>query len=128
MRLHQHSFRQRILAAYQDHCAFCRINHAELLDAAHIIPDGDERGDPIVPNGLSLCKIHHAAFDHNLIGVSPDYDIEIRHDLLEEIDGPMLKHGIQGLHHGKLYLPLARKNWPDRERLAVRFERFRRVG
>ncbi|MBT3274959.1 MAG: HNH endonuclease [Spirochaetales bacterium] len=128
VRLHQRSFRERILAAYKAHCAFCRIAHTELLDAAHIIPDGEDGGDPIVQNGLSLCKIHHAAFDHNLIGVNPDYGIEIRHDLLEEIDGPMLRHGIQALHQGKLYLPTEKKNWPDRDRLSIRFEQFLRVG
>jgi putative restriction endonuclease len=127
VRLHQRSFRERILAAYNQHCAFCRIAHIELLDAAHIIPDGEVGGEPLVENGMSLCKIHHAAFDQNFIGVSPDYGIKIRRDLLEETDGPMLKHGIQELHQGKLYLPSAKKNWPDRDRLAVRFEQFQKV-
>jgi hypothetical protein len=35
----------------------------ELLDAAHILPDGHPKGEPVVPNGLALCKLHHAAFD-----------------------------------------------------------------
>lgn len=41
-----------------------------LLDAAHIVSDGHETlGQPIVPNGLPLSKIHHAAFDAHLLGV-----------------------------------------------------------
>jgi len=35
----------------------------ELLDAAHITPDTHPEGEPIVSNGLSLCKLHQAAFD-----------------------------------------------------------------
>ena len=52
----------------------CKLRHAELLDAAHIIADANDEGLPIVPNGLALCKIHHAAFDKNIIGISPDRD------------------------------------------------------
>lgn len=126
-RLHQRSFRERVLAAYRNQCTFCRLKHSELLDAAHIIADGSEWGLPVVSNGLSLCKIHHAAFDRHLVGVSPEYDIVVREDVLEEIDGPMLKHGIQELHGQRLILPGSKGEWPDRNRLASRFEEFRGV-
>jgi putative restriction endonuclease len=126
-RLHQRSFRMRVLDAYRSQCAFCRLRHAELLDAAHIIPDSDPLGEPIVNNGLSLCKIHHAAFDRNFIGVTPDYEIVVRGDLLSEIDGPMLRHGIQGLHNTKLLLPSRPTQHPDRDRLAMRYEQFRKA-
>ncbi len=86
-RLHQEEFRIRVLSAYKEQCVFCRLRHPELLYAAHIIPDGEEGGEPIVPNGLSLCKIHHAAYDRNIVGVNPDYKIIVRKDILEEIDG-----------------------------------------
>jgi putative restriction endonuclease len=127
-RAHQQSFRIRVLAAYNSKCCLCRLNHSELLDAAHIIPDTEPKGNPIVPNGLTLCKIHHTAFDVNIIGISPDYDIHIREDILHEIDGPMLKHGIQELNHRKIILPTSRKDYPDRERLDWRYEKFLKVG
>ena len=41
-RLHQQSFRERVLQAYHDQCAFCRLRHRELLDAAHIVPDAEQ--------------------------------------------------------------------------------------
>jgi putative restriction endonuclease len=123
-RLHQGEFRVRVLTAYEEQCAFCRLRHRELLDAAHIISDKEKGGEPIVPNGLSLCKIHHAAFDTNIVGVNPDYKIIVRKDILEEIDGPMLKYGIQDMHGQKIELPGKRKDQPDREKLAYRFERF----
>jgi putative restriction endonuclease len=123
-RLHQRGFRERVLAAYKSHCAFCNLRHAELLDAAHIIPDSEPQGTPTVENGLALCKIHHSAFDQFIIGVTPDYQIKIRNDLLEEIDGPMLRYGFQQLHDQNLILPKSKKAWPDREKLDWRHQRF----
>lgn len=127
VRVHQRAFRTRVLEAYRSQCAFCTLRHAELLDAAHIIPDSDPHGEPVVSNGLSLCKIHHAAYDRHFIGVTPDYQIVVREDLLSEIDGPMLRHGIQEIHNRRLILPSKQAERPDRERLALRFEQFRRA-
>ncbi len=125
-RLHQPAFRTRVLLAYNTRCAVCSLRHGSLLDAAHIVPDGNEDppGLPTTPNGLALCKIHHAAYDQNMLGVSPDYRVAINRDLLEEIDGPMLKHGLQEMHGRVLTLPERRGDRPDRERLAWRWERF----
>ena len=99
-----------------------------LQDAAHIIPDKEKGGEPVVPNGLSLCKILHAVYGSNIIGVSPDYQIVVREDVLQELDGPMLKHGIQQMHNQKIILPGDKTNWPDRERLEIRFNKFKEVG
>lgn len=127
-RAHQQSFRLRVLAAYNSQCCLCKLNHSELLDASHIVPDSEPTGIPIVPNGLTLCKIHHAAFDVNIIGISPDYTIRIREDILQEIDGPILKHGIQEFDNRKINLPGRKQDYPDKERLDWRFERFRSAG
>ena len=127
-RLHQKSFRERVLEAYSRQCALCHLRHAELLDAAHIIPDRDSTGDPVVQNGISLCKIHHAAFDSNIIGITPEYKVAIREDILVEIDGPMLRYGIQELHGQRVLLPRRRHLWPDRERIEERYRVFGDAG
>jgi putative restriction endonuclease len=127
-RLHQAGFRERVLAAYRTTCAICRLRHRELLDAAHILPDTHPRGEPIVPNGLALCKLHHAAFDSNILGVRPDLIVEIRLDVLQEVDGPMLRHGLQESHGLKLMVPRAGPLRPNAEFLAERYEDFRRTG
>jgi putative restriction endonuclease len=124
VRLHQRSFRERVLKAYREQCAFCRLRHRELLDASHIIADSDEGGEPTVTNGLSLCKIHHTAFDRNLIGVRRDGRIFVRRDILDEQDGPMLQHGLKDLHQIQLNAPRRRGDRPDPDRLARRFEEF----
>lgn len=123
-RIHQPVFRARVLSAYKSRCAICRLNHADLLDAAHIIPDADEGGSASVPNGLSLCKIHHAAYDRNLLGIDPDYKVHIDQALLEEIDGPMLQHGLKDMHLTEITTPTSKANKPDRDKLAQRFELF----
>jgi putative restriction endonuclease len=123
-RVHQPLFRARVLSAYDRRCAICRLNHADLLDAAHIIPDADEGGSASVPNGLSLCKIHHAAYDRNLLGIDPDYTVHIDAALLEEIDGPMLQHGLKDMHLTEITTPTSKANKPDRDKLAQRFELF----
>jgi len=48
----------------------------------------------VIPNGLALCKLHHAAFDRYLIGVTPELEVTVRLDVVEEIDGPMLQHRV----------------------------------
>ncbi|WP_298345451.1 HNH endonuclease [Ferrimicrobium sp.] len=124
-RLHQPSFRARVLYAYNSTCAICRLHHAELLDAAHILPDGHPRGILIVPNALTLCKLHHAAFDRNLLGIRPDFVVEVKPELLREIDGPMLQHGLKEMNGTQLVLPRERASHPDRARLSERYEEFR---
>jgi putative restriction endonuclease len=125
-RLHQPVFASQVMLAYDTRCAVCSLHHRELLDAAHIIPDSDPRGLPLVTNGLALCKIHHAAYDQNILGIRPDYVVEIHHRLLDELDGPMLRHGLQE-HHDKrlMQLPGRRLDLPDPDRLQDRYAQFR---
>ena len=127
-RLHQSVFRERVLTAYGSRCTICRLRHRELLDAAHILADAHPSGTPVVPNGLSLCKIHHSAFDANIVGIRPDFVIEVREDVLLEIDGPMLQHRIQAVHGEKLHLPRRPIDKPNRDHLEERFEEFRAAG
>lgn len=125
VRLHQRGFRERVLHAYRSQCALCKLKHLELLDAAHIIPDGEPESRPTVDNGLALCKLHHAAFDSFIIGITPDYKIEVRQDILDEKDGPMLQHGLKGLHSAKIFLPRHQTDYPNKDFLDIRYQRFR---
>lgn len=122
-RLHQRSFREKVLRAYREQCALCRLRHQELLDAAHIVADSEE-GPPLVANGVSLCKLHHAAFDSFFLTIRPDYLIEVRRDILEESDGPMLLHGLQQLDGQRIIVPRRPEHRPDPELLARRHEQF----
>ncbi len=124
-RLHQTEFRERVLEAYQRHCAVCRLKRDQLLEAAHIVGDRDELGVPAVPNGIALCSLHHAAFDAHIIAIRPDYQIEVRDDVLHDTDGPMLVHGLQGFNGQMIRLPRAARLRPDRDLLELRYQLFR---
>lgn len=124
-RLHQASFRARVVRAYRESCAICSLHHRELLDAAHILPDTHVLGEPRVSNGLAMCKLHHAAYDQRIVGIRPDLVVEIRRDVLDEIDGPMLLHGLQGFQGGRLrVLPRRPSERPDPDTLAERYDAF----
>ncbi len=76
----------------------------------------------------SVYQIRRPAFDSNILGINPDYIIEVRGDVLAEHDGPMLKHGLQELHGHEIRLPKCEADWPDRERLEWRHGEFTRAG
>jgi putative restriction endonuclease len=127
VRLHQARFRGLVLPAYDDRCAICRLKEVRLLDAAHISADIEAAGLAAVSNGLSLCTIHHRAFDQDLVGISPDYEVRIARRLLDEDDGPMLDL-LKHFHGATIVLPSRKGQRPDRDRLATRFERFAAAG
>lgn len=124
VRLHQRRFRELVVRAYRQRCAICQLRKEPLLDAAHILEDRHERGLPEIPNGLALCKIHHTAYDVNIMGVDADYRVHVREDVLREHDGPMLTWGLQKMDQVSLWLPSSDVQKPNREFLAERFERF----
>jgi putative restriction endonuclease len=95
-----------------------------LLDAAHIKEDA-QGGEPIVPNGVAMCAIHHRAFDHHVIGIRPDYGVEVRPDVRAEKDGPTLQHALQAVHGSSLIVPAKMAARPSRDLLEERWERFR---
>ena len=124
-RLHQASFREAVITAYNGRCALSGLPEPILLDAAHIIADKHERfGQPVVPNGIPLSKIHHAAFDAHLIGIDPDYRLHVSERLMVQRDGPILE-ALKRLDGNTILLPRRDKDRPDRERLDLRFQRFK---
>ncbi|WP_295409675.1 HNH endonuclease [uncultured Thiocystis sp.] len=128
VRLHQAEFRELVLSAYGRRCSVSGLPIPELLQAAHIIPDRDERGQPEITNGICLSILHHTAADRNRLGIDPDGRIVIADSVLRQHDGPTLEAGIKGLHGQKIRLPRHDGDRPNRDYLAERFEAFRRVA
>ena len=85
------------------------------MEAAHIVSDTNPRGQPIIPNGLAMCSLRHTAYDTNVIDI-------------QEHDGPMLQHGLQGFEHTPLVLPRRQDERPDRGFLEESFDEFKRAG
>ncbi|HLI61457.1 MAG TPA: HNH endonuclease [Solirubrobacteraceae bacterium] len=124
-RLHQQRFRAAVLQAYSTRCAVCRLREASLLQASHIIDDREPGGAAAVVNGIALCAIHHLAYDRNLMGIDPDGVVHIARRLLDEVDGPMLRSGLQGFHGAAILKPRRTEDRPDPARLEIRYDRFR---
>lgn len=126
-RLHQASFREAVIGAYRGRCALSGLPEPLLLDAAHIIADkNEELGQPVVTNDIPLSKIHHAAFDAHLIGIDANYRLHVSERLLDRKDGQMLE-ALKQLDGRTILLPDREKDYPDRDRLALRFEQFNNV-
>jgi putative restriction endonuclease len=128
IRLHQQRFELDVMRAYRHRCAICALRERSLVQAAHIVPDIEPEGIAAVVNGLTLCAIHHLAFDRNVLGIDPDGVVHIARRLLEETDGPMLRTGLQGFHGAPIALPRKPEDRPDRTRLEARFTRFTRAA
>jgi len=126
-RLHQPMFRQRVLLAYKNQCSICRLRHTRLLDAAHVLSDS-EGGEPVVTNGIAMCKIHHAAYDVDIFGIDTSYKVTVQNNVLTEVDGPTLRYTLQAIDGSKIELPSSRAAYPDRELLQVRWNRFKQAS
>ncbi len=123
-RLHQASFRQAVINAYNGRCALSGLPEPLLLDAAHIISDKNEPlGQPVVNNGIPLSKIHHAAFDAHLIGIDANYKLHVSEKLMVQKDGPMLE-ALKKLDGQLIHLPHREQDRPDRDRLDLRYKEF----
>lgn len=123
-RVHQPVFRARVMRAYDQRCAMCSLRHVSLLDAAHIRRDAHPMGIAAVSNGMALCKIHHAAYDQNILGIRPDLVVQVRADILEELDGPMLLHGLQEMAGVRLAVPRNRVEKPSQDAVEERYAEF----
>jgi hypothetical protein len=62
-----------------------------------------------------ICKLHQAAYDSFILGVTPDCIIDVGEDVLEEEDSPISQHGLKGSHNTKLILPSLKSHYPSRE-------------
>jgi putative restriction endonuclease len=127
-RVHQSAFREMVLDAYDSRCALTGLPIRSLLNAAHIFPDGHEKGVASVTNGVALSTLHHAAYDSNLIGIDPDGRIEVSDRVFAQNDGPLLELGLKALHRKTMRFPRDMAAKPDRDALAFRFEAFRAAG
>lgn len=124
-RLHQPLFRSRVLMAYASRCAICRLARPQLLEAAHIVADSRAHSTTDINNGLSMCRIHHTAYDRNLIGISPDYKVHIGDEIRSSNnEGPIMRYAMQDLNLTKLTLPKNSKHKPSRDGLPERFDEF----
>ena len=121
-------FRQAIMGLYDYTCAVCELRIVTMdgesaTDAAHIIPFRVSQNDD-VRNGVSLCKLHHWAFDKGLISLSTTYRVVVSSLVVEQ--GPM-EWRLTKLRDKSILLPEQNQLYPAQDALAWhREERLRR--
>ena len=137
VRVHQERFRSAVMKAYDNRCAVSgfpetsgkdSLHKGSLIDVAHIIADSkqDILSKPEIGNGIPLTKLHHAAFDANLIGIDPDYRLHVSKTLWNIKDGQTLEM-LKSIQDNKLRLPRNRFNHPDPARLEIKFREFENI-
>lgn len=110
-------FRKRVLGAYEHRCAVCGVQ-LELIDAAHIIPVAAATSTDETKNGIALCKLHHAAFDRNLISFNERYKIEVSDSEVTRLTAGNLVGGLKEFKRQlrtAIILPADRRDYPPPE-------------
>ncbi len=128
IRLHQSVFRELVLDAYDGTCAVSGIAERRLVQAAHVLPDRDVRGQPVISNGIAMSVLHHAAYDRNLLGIDPDGVIHIKPALLAVQGGRVFREAFQKLDQQRIRLPADQMALPNWEFIEERFREFKRAG
>jgi len=89
------NFKDRVLTAYSHACAMCGMQ-LKLLDAAHILPAAHPDSTDETKNGISLCTLHHRAFDHGLVTFDASYRIHRNEGMEREFVRSGLDGGLDG--------------------------------
>ncbi len=118
-------FRRTIMRIYDYTCAVCKLqiltlNGESVTEAAHIIPFSESNSDD-VRNGISLCKLHHWAFDRHLFSVDESYQVVVS-DLMTE-QGPT-EWKLATLDGKDILLPNREEFYPAQDALAWHRERM----
>ncbi len=123
-RQHQKAFRAKVLSAYGRQCVVCRLTQADLLDAAHIVGDAEEHGVPEIWNGMSMCSLHHRAFDTDLLGIDPRFRVHISAELLRSRPSAIVRPAFVAFADTSIALPLRPTDRPHPGALQAKFEKF----
>lgn len=118
-------FRVDILEAYRDTCAFSGLAQLQLVDAVPIVQGLS--GDTLalgMTEGLCMSRLHHAAFNANLLGVDPDGRIHVSEQLDAREAGDSFSRHLTSLAGRRISMPRTLELHPNRDLLAVRFEQF----
>lgn len=119
-RLHQAYFRRDVLTVYRGRCSVCELQTRPLLQGAHIVPDAAAEGVAEVRNGLALCSLHHAAYDRDILRITPDYEIRIEQSWIAAGD-QFARVSLTEFDRRVLALPHDVAHHPSRDFLARRF-------
>ena len=118
-RIRKAGFRRAIMGMYNYTCAVCKLrivtaNGESATDAAHIIPYHVWQHDNL-RNGVSLCKLHHWAFDQGLISFSNSHRIVVSRELSEQKPTEWM---LTKLGKKRIQLPKRVQHYPAQDAMA----------
>lgn len=128
MNVRKAAFRRAIMSIYDYTCAVCQLHimtldNVSVTEAAHIIPFSVSGNDD-VRNGISLCQLHHWAFDRGLISLSNDYTVIVSELMVERGPDQWLLKTMKG---NEILLPRKHEEYPAQEAMEYhREEVFKR--
>jgi putative restriction endonuclease len=114
-------FSARVLSAYRHRCAMCGVQ-LKLLDGAHIVPVAEPGSSDDTSNGVSLCAIHHRAYDRSLITFDPDYVIRVSERKLAELQAINMIEGLPSFRDNlreMIQVPVEQASRPNPEFVAL---------
>ena len=128
-RINQVFFRDTVLASYDNRCCITGLNNTKLIHACHIVGWADDETNRTNPhNGLCLNVLFHKAYDENLIGISPDYEIYVSEEIfgakLDYVDN-LTKECMCSFNKKRIIMP--KRFMPDRDLLAIHFDKFKKL-
>ncbi len=114
-------FRKIVNHAYDSKCAMCGIQ-LELVEAAHIIPHSHEAGTDDISNGISLCKLHHYAYDRGLIYFDSSFKILFNDKKINYLTKVNMDSGFrkfQNMSFDQINLPVSSALYPSIENINI---------
>lgn len=125
-RINQDFFRKTVLSSYNYKCCITGINNPKLLQSSHIIGWSENEENRTNPqNGLCLNIFFHKAYDENLIGISPDYEVFVSEKIFGNKPNYVDETTINYLQqYDKKKITLPQRFLPNKDFLATHFEKY----
>jgi hypothetical protein len=118
------AFSRNIRKAYGGSCAMCGLSLC-WVEGAHIYPVSAPGSTDTVPNGIALCRNHHAAFDAFYIHIAPrSGKLRLHPRLLEDAQRNSACRIFVSSTYGVLKRPARRSQWPADDLLIERYKHF----
>ncbi|WP_407403570.1 HNH endonuclease [Sodaliphilus sp.] len=129
-RANQYLFRNMVLSAYNGTCCITRIARPELIEACHIIDwKSDEKSRLNPCNGLAMNVLFHRAYDNKLIGISPDFKVEISDCMYDGLRGEEKEKTYSFFSpFNNIYITLPKKFKPNRDFIEQKYEDFKKAN
>lgn len=122
-RVNQGFFRSAVMSAYNFKCCISGTSDPKLVEACHIVDWATDEANRTNPkNGLCLNPFFHKAYDKLLIGISPDLQIVVSDEILENTHEKHFQSYLQEINGSSITLP--DRFLPQRELLDVHYRQF----